>query len=294
MSDEIEELTERQLGYSRPGGLEICFDEHEIKVRKDKLSRLKSHQPNFSFEVLRRNSVCDIISDVGDDVVGAIYSPADGHVNPLYLLQGLQAAFKAKGGKIINGESISEITKDETRYKLKTKISSHFAEQIVLAAGLGNRKLGASLGLDIPVKPLRGQIAVTERIKKFFPYAATQIRQTEEGSIMIGVSHEDVGLDDGTDPKIMNKISKSAIRAFPLLAKTQVVRVWGALRVMTPDGYPIYEESTICPGVFAVACHSGVTLAAAHAYDLAASLYHKRLPKILFSMTSNRFKHAVS
>ena len=38
---------------------------------------------------------------------------------------------------------------------------------------------------------------------------------------------------------------------------------------MTPDGYPIYQQSKQYPGAFLVSCHSGVTLAAAHAGPIA-------------------------
>jgi glycine/D-amino acid oxidase-like deaminating enzyme len=38
---------------------------------------------------------------------------------------------------------------------------------------------------------------------------------------------------------------------------------------MSPDGFPIYEQSTAAPGAFLATCHSGVTLAAAHALELA-------------------------
>ena len=38
---------------------------------------------------------------------------------------------------------------------------------------------------------------------------------------------------------------------------------------MSPDGHPIYERSKQCPGASLVTCHSGVTLAAAHAKVLA-------------------------
>jgi glycine/D-amino acid oxidase-like deaminating enzyme len=47
-----------------------------------------------------------------------------------------------------------------------------------------------------------------------------------------------------------------------------MVRAWGALRVMSPDGHPIYDRSRGCPGASVVNCHSGVTLAAAHALVL--------------------------
>jgi glycine/D-amino acid oxidase-like deaminating enzyme len=34
---------------------------------------------------------------------------------------------------------------------------------------------------------------------------------------------------------------------------------------MSPDGLPIYQQSTEMPGAYLVTCHSGVSLAAAHA-----------------------------
>jgi glycine/D-amino acid oxidase-like deaminating enzyme len=48
-----------------------------------------------------------------------------------------------------------------------------------------------------------------------------------------------------------------------------MVRAWGALRVLSADGFPIYEAAHHSPGAFVVSCHSGVTLAAAHALRLA-------------------------
>ena len=59
---------------------------------------------------------------------------------------------------------------------------------------------------------------------------------------------------------------------FPFLRDVRVVRAWAALRVMSPDGFPIYAQSRMNPGAFLATCHSGVTLAAAHALDLAAAI----------------------
>ena len=55
---------------------------------------------------------------------------------------------------------------------------------------------------------------------------------------------------------------------FPALADVRVIRAWGALRVMSPDGYPVYARSQTHPGAFLVTCHSGVTLASLHATAL--------------------------
>mgnify|MGYP000255316340 CR=1 FL=1 len=63
----------------------------------------------------------------------------------------------------------------------------------------------------------------------------------------------------------LSGLAAEAIAAYPALAKAQLVRSWGALRVLSPDGLPIYQESRAMPGAFLVTCHSGITLAAAHA-----------------------------
>ena len=294
LTDEILDLTRINMHYSRPGGLEICLDEEDVETRIKKLERLKSHQTDFSFEFLGQNTLRDMLPEIGTDVVGAIYSPADGHVNPLYLLQGLHSAFQQLGGVTINGQSAINIKKNSDYYEVCTDTSSYFGHQIILAAGLGNKNLGAELDLQVPIQPIRGQIIVTEKLKTFFPFSATQIRQSEEGSFLIGVSHEDVGMDDGTDPSIIQSISQRATKIFPRLSSAQVVRVWGALRVMSPDGYPIYQESRTYPGIFSASCHSGVTLAAAHVYKLAEALVKGKLPHSLKSMNAERFNNEAS
>ncbi|RYF59127.1 MAG: FAD-dependent oxidoreductase, partial [Comamonadaceae bacterium] len=87
-----------------------------------------------------------------------------------------------------------------------------------------------------------------------------------EGTVQLGFSVEDVGLDDGTTVDATEAIAQRAVNTFPVLREARLVRAWGALRVMTPDGTPIYQESTSCPGAFVATSHSGISLAATHAY----------------------------
>jgi glycine/D-amino acid oxidase-like deaminating enzyme len=58
---------------------------------------------------------------------------------------------------------------------------------------------------------------------------------------------------------------------------------------MSPDGLPIYEESKTHPGVFAITCHSGVTLASIHGLELGAALAKGGLPDALSHFSSERF-----
>jgi glycine/D-amino acid oxidase-like deaminating enzyme len=105
----------------------------------------------------------------------------------------------------------------------------------------------------------------------------------------MGDSHEEVGFNDGTRAEIMAEIARRAARAFPFLRSARIVRAWGALRVMTPDGMPIYDQSESSPGAFCAASHSGITLAATHTFDLPRWIAEGTLPPELNAFSAGRF-----
>ena len=69
---------------------------------------------------------------------------------------------------------------------------------LVLAAGLGNIELAGMLGKTIPLNPEKGQLLVTERVAPFLPFPMSGIRQTANGSVMIGYTNEDTGFEVST------------------------------------------------------------------------------------------------
>jgi glycine/D-amino acid oxidase-like deaminating enzyme len=144
-------------------------------------------------------------------------------------------------------------------------------------------------GLSAPVRPQRGQILVTERTRRVWPLPLGSLRQTQEGTIMLGSSEEDVGFDTGQRPEIMRNIARRAVLSFPWIADLQIVRAWAALRVMPPDGLPIYDESAEFPGAFTANCHSGVTLAGAHANAFAPMVAAGTLDPIMAPFSAKRF-----
>jgi glycine/D-amino acid oxidase-like deaminating enzyme len=101
-----------------------------------------------------------------------------------------------------------------------------------------------------------------------------------------------VGGDDSTTTDVLASIARRGVASCPMLGQLNVVRVWGALRVMTPDGYPIYQESNAFPGAHVVTCHSGVTLAAAHAFRIAPWIAGAAAPEELAAFRGDRFPAA--
>jgi glycine/D-amino acid oxidase-like deaminating enzyme len=110
--------------------------------------------------------------------------------------------------------------------------------------------------------------------------------------VQFGDSMEEVGFDDFTTTHVLADIARRGVRAFPMLQHVRLVRMWAALRVYSPDGFPIYDQSEAHPGAFVVTCHSGVTLAAAHALRVAPWIMGAALPDELPTFSAQRFEHA--
>ncbi|GMQ96014.1 MAG: FAD-dependent oxidoreductase [Gammaproteobacteria bacterium] len=292
LNAEIHDLTGEDIGYRRPGGVEVCIDAGEFAATHAQMRRLQSHARHFEYQMLDREALAELLPGLGPKVAGGCYSPADGHVNPLYLLRGLHQCLRARGGHIETGGRVIAIRRRQSAFAVDTARARYHGARLVLAAGLGTGELAAMIDLKIPLRPERGQILVTERLRPFLSLPVSRVRQTAEGSVQLGASNEDVGFDEGTRISIMSRIAARAVRMFPHLERARIVRAWGALRVMTPDTYPIYAQSQRYPGAFVAVCHSGVTLAAAHVLHLAAAIADGTLPDALAPMNTGRFDHA--
>ena len=138
-----------------------------------------------------------------------------------------------------------------------------------LAAGNANQHLAPTVGLSSPMTPAPGQILVTERTASFLSCPASTVRQTDEGTVMIDDSYVTAPDSAGMTLDVNFVLANWTVRMFPRLARLKVVRSWRAVRVLPKDGFPIYDQSTSHPEAFVAGCHSGVTLAAAHALYLA-------------------------
>jgi glycine/D-amino acid oxidase-like deaminating enzyme len=288
------ELGERSgiaVGLQQPGGLQLCLSDEEFSRRQAVMEQMRREAGNFGFEyrMFGHNELAAILPGLGPSVVGASWTPYDGHANPLNLLHALHKGFALRGGIYLPHCTVTEATAAPHDFRLTVGGEDIAAPKVVLAAGLGNAQLAPLFELSAPVRPQRGQILVTERATQIWPLPLGSLRQTQEGSIMLGSSEEDVGFDTGQKPEVMRNIARRAVLAFPWIKDLQIVRAWAALRVMPPDGRPIYDESDSFPGAFTANCHSGVTLAGAHANTLAPMIAAGALDPDMAPFSAKRF-----
>lgn len=263
---ELSEATGEALSLQQEGGWDFHLTEAALEAKVAQYQALSDAlDGDYPFEVLGNNALRREEPEVGPRVAGAILHHQDGHVNPLRFLRALAADLRKRGAMIFLNERISGVHHNDGFHLRCASGRQVHAGRVVLCAGLGAAELGPMFGFKAPVRPQRGQVLITEKLPKMLRRPSGIIRQVDEGGIQIGDSNEEVGYDDRTTTDVTAKIAARAVAVMPRLEKAQLVRSWGALRVMSPDGLPIYQKSETMPGAALVTCHSGITLAAAHA-----------------------------
>lgn len=291
-AQELKSLTGIDVQFEQRGGIHYCLEDKELAEYEVELAQqAEVSNGQFEYRMLNGGELKTLEPNISRRIAGGGYSPNDGHVNPLLLLRAMHAGFIASGGLYRPRQSVQCIERLKGGFRLITEQGELRAEKVVLAAGLDNKRLAPMLGLSQPLYPQRGQLLITERLPQLLNYPSIYLRQTREGTIQIGDSSENAGLDDSNTTSVMAGLARRAVNLLPALKHRRVVRGWGALRVLSPDGYPMYEQSDASGAqAFAFSCHSAVTLAAAHALYLAPMVMNGGLDDVISSFSPLRFQ----
>lgn len=149
-------------------------------------------------------------------------------------------------------------TADAVRLELASGATIE-AATVVLCTGVWTADVLAPLGLALPLRSRKGQIAVLERgpvevRRKIsdFAYNATVeqasedgvqtaaiIEATQSGTILCGSSRTFAGLDRSVDPLVTARILADCLRLVPALGELRMIRAYAGLRPWSPDGMPM-------------------------------------------------------
>ncbi|HEY9038092.1 MAG TPA: FAD-dependent oxidoreductase [Roseovarius sp.] len=288
----LADLSGIDVALDQSGGFEFFTDPTEMEEFAAMLAQQQRHLGNrFNHEMFSGDDLRGRIPGIGPEVVGASFSQLDGQVNPLRFLRGLRRAVTAAGGRVTMGAQVSRIEPvpgDGFELSLAGGLKAS-AERVILCAGLGSASLAKNLGFATQIRPQRGELLITEKLGARLPFLSSTIRQVDEGGVQIGGTKADAGMDDSETLDLMSGLARHAVTVFPALSDVRVIRAWGALRVMSPDGYPVYARSAQHSGAYLVTCHSGVTLAPLHASVLADWIEGTSAAPDLEAFDENRF-----
>jgi len=196
--------------------------------------------------------------------LGAVFSPNDGSVDNVALLEALRKSVQRTNANLIDGR-VASIERKESAITVLTESGEQFScAKVVIAAGAWSSKIGGA-HLARHVRPTKGQmLSYDTTVVRHVVYGPRgYLVPRKRGHTLAGSTMENVGFESDTTAEGIAKVRSAAGEICPGLAELKPAKAWAGLRPVTPDLLPLLGTDPSDPG-FVYACgHSrnGVLLA---------------------------------
>ncbi|MFP6747649.1 MAG: FAD-dependent oxidoreductase [Alphaproteobacteria bacterium] len=268
---ELEALTGQSCGLHHVGGVTIATDPDRMDFLK--AERAKHRHMDLETELVTPceiKELCPVLNI--DDIVGGLYDPLDGHLDPAGTTQAYAMAARQGGAQIsLRNRVVELLRKPDDSWDVVTEQGTINCEFVVNAAGLWAREVGAMAGVYLPLHPMEHQYLVTDDIREVYereselphimdPAGETYFRQEGRG-LVIGIYEQacEPWAVDGTSwdfgaellPDKLDRIEAplaEAYRRYPCLATAGIKRIINGPFTFAPDGNPLVGPVPGLPG----------------------------------------------
>lgn len=215
--------------------------------------------------------VYEAVPALGVGFARALHWPGVANVRNPCLIKALQAELEALPNVQLHqyARVSGFLQRGQKVVGLLTASGEVLADRVVLSAGAWSGELLATLGLNLPVMPVKGQMILYKCAEDFLPamvlangrYAIPR----KDGHILIGSTLEHAGFDKTPTEVALASLKASAQELLPALADAEVVGHWAGLRPGSPEGIPFIGEVPEFPGLWLNCGHyrNGLVLAPA-------------------------------
>jgi sarcosine dehydrogenase len=217
------------------------------------------------------------------DLVGASWLPTDGQASPSDITQSLAKGARMHGAKIIEGVRVLGFAMTGARITgVQTSQGTIFCDKVVNCAGQWARQVGAMVGINVPLQPVKHQYIITDPIAGLAPDAPTlrdPDRRTyfkeEVGGLVMG------GYEPNPQPWVTGDVPDDwefrlfgddfdhfeqhlvqAMARIPALEKAGVKQMINGSESFTPDGNFILGRAPECENMYVGAGFNAFGIAA--------------------------------
>jgi len=189
-----------------------------------------------------------------EGLVGALFSPDDGYCTPESVVAGYAAAARRAGVTILTSTPATGLHVEDGRIRGVLSPAGRIrTDTVVCAAGAWSARVGEWAGVDLPVRPLRRQIALTTAIADLpadLPFtidfgSSFYFHAEGPGLLLGGAEHQDSwGFDQNPTQGWLNDLAEAMARRVPSLGEVGIRRGWAGLYEMTPDHNALIGQAT--------------------------------------------------
>lgn len=243
------------IGYQQVGYLFLIRDDADVARYQASIELQNSL--GVDSRMITAAAVAELSPYVdADAVVAAAWSPTDGFARPSAVVNAYADAAAALGAEICTASPVVGIEQsDGDRVAVHTRDGRIFTTPTVICTcGAWSKQIGAMVDVDLPIEPLRRQIAFTTtlhprppRVPFTIDYSTTAyFHCNDDGSgLLIGIAdkEQEVGFDTSVTTDWHDQLRAALAQFAPPLAGVEFASGWAGLYEMTPDCNALIGEA---------------------------------------------------
>ncbi len=166
-SNILEQETGQSVTWHGCGSFRLAYSEDEMDWLRHTLS--VGRALGFNIELVTPQRVQELHPFYNlDGVLGALYTPDDGHVDPSGVTQAMAAGARALGVKVVRHCRATDIQQlPSGEWKVSTEQGDVTCEHVVNAGGTYARQMGEWSGLQLPMTSMTHHYFVTDTVPEF-------------------------------------------------------------------------------------------------------------------------------
>ena len=256
LSADLKNRTGIDNGYRRCGAIEICANDDAVAFEQ----QVREWQAEgIAVERVDRAAMETRVPDLHKDFHDGIFLPDFGQARNPRHLKALAGACRQLGVDIV--EDVEQLTLQARNGRVEaTTTARHFStDRLCVTAGSWSTQILAPLGVALPVRPVRGQMAQLRMAQ--IPFSCVielgrrYIVPRTDGLILVGSTEENVGFEKRNTTEGISGLLKFAESVVPELGQAEVLRCWAGLRPGSPDGLPFLGRVPEFENLFVGAGH---------------------------------------
>ena len=198
------------------------------------------------------------------------YEPESGYADPYSVTTGYANAARERGARILSESPAVGIEVTGNRVTAVLTESERIETPIaVVAAGPWSGPMLASIGVDVPLRPIRHQVVMLRRPQDVVPdhpiigdVVNDMSPRPDAGNLtLIGVGEDEDALPDtfnqGVDMPMVEATFEKLVKRMPGMAQALFRGGWSGLFTTTPDWHPVLDKVEGIDGLYLSVGFSG-------------------------------------
>lgn len=242
---ELEAYTAGDVQLSLDGLLTVALNEREEETLKAKYQWQR--EAGYDVQWLMGKELQEVEPLLTNLATAAIYSPKEGHINNRMLLRALVTACQQMGVVLHAGCVVSRLAHTAGRVVgVDTTSGPIRADHTIVCSGAWAGIMLEMVGVSIPVRPVRGQIAAVSSVgiplRTVIFGTSGYLTPKKDGRIVIGATEDESGFQREVTLAGLASILQGVMPYVPALHAATFLEAWGGLRPATADGKPLLGE----------------------------------------------------